>query len=502
VDSNGQWHSSGATVGNLSVGSHTVSFSTISGWTTPGNQTVSVTANSTATTSGAYVPIPQYGSLQVTITPFGAVSAGAQWQVDNNGQWQSSGATVGNLSVGNHTVSFSTISGWTTPGNQTVSVTANSTVTSTGTYVPVVGPLPPELTGMNAGNALFTFVVHGPVGSNYVVEVSSNLVDWLPLSTNTIPSGGSISIVDPLSPSLTKRFYRAVPLTNSGTAPSNMMPIPTGSFQMGDTFNEGDSGEIPVHAVYVSAFYMDKYLVTKALWGAVYEWATIHGYSFDNGGSGKAANHPVQSVNWYDMVKWCNARSEKEGRTPAYYTGAAQAIVYRTGQVDVQNGWVNWNVGYRLPTEAEWEKAARGGLNGQRFPWGDTIDWGQANYNAFPLSAGGYAYDVNPTAGFDPAYDDGVLPYTSPVGAFPANGYGLYDMAGNVWQWCWDWDGSYSSGSQTDPRGPASGSHRVIRGGSWTITAMYCRSASRLENVPTAEGNLIGFRSVLPPDGH
>jgi formylglycine-generating enzyme required for sulfatase activity len=256
---------------------------------------------------------------------------------------------------------------------------------------------------------------------------------------------------------------------DDAAAPSGMALIPAGSFTMGNCMDpsEGASDELPLHTVYVSAFYMDKYLVTKSLWDSVYQWATNHGYSFDYAGSGKAANHPVQTLAWYDMVKWCNARSEKEGCVPAYYTSGAQATVYRTGQEDVASDWVNWSAGYRLPTEAEWEKAARGGASGQRFPWGNTISWSQANYFAYPLSAGGYAYDIDPTSDFNPTFATSDIPFTSPVGYFAANGYGLYDMAGNVWEWCWDLYASYSLSPGTDPRGPASGSGRVLRGCGW-----------------------------------
>jgi formylglycine-generating enzyme required for sulfatase activity len=269
---------------------------------------------------------------------------------------------------------------------------------------------------------------------------------------------------------------------NDQVAPSGMALIPAGSFTIGKCMdpNEGWSSELPLHTVYVSAIYMDKYDVTLTLWTNVYQWATNHGYSFDYAGSGKAANHPVQTVDWYDCVKWCNARSEKEGKTPAYYTDAGLSVRYRSGQVAA---YVNWSSGYRLPTEAEWEKAARGGASGQRFPWGNTISESLANYYAYPLSAGGYAYDVNPTQGYNPTFNDGIYPYTSPVGYFAPNGYGLYDMAGNVWQWCWDWyDGSWYSNvgaTQSDTRGPASSPYgdRVLRGGLWYSLANGSRCA-------------------------
>ncbi|MEI7673476.1 MAG: formylglycine-generating enzyme family protein, partial [Deltaproteobacteria bacterium] len=175
-------------------------------------------------------------------------------------------------------------------------------------------------------------------------------------------------------------------------APGGMVLIPAGSFKMGGISGEGYSDELPVHTVTLSAFYLDKYEVTKALWDEVKTWATAHGYSFDNAGAGTATNHPVQTVSWYDVIKWLNARSEKEGRTAVYYTDSGQTKVYRTGQVDVAAGAVKWSVnGYRLPTEAEWEYAARAGTT-TRFYTGNCISADtQANYN------GGYPWTGCPT---------------------------------------------------------------------------------------------------------
>ena len=259
--------------------------------------------------------------------------------------------------------------------------------------------------------------------------------------------------------------------------PANMALIPAGVFNMGDSL-DSDTFAVPVHTVYVSAFYLDQFHVTKALWDTVSQWALAHGYDFHAGAGAPAYNMartdvPAIYVDWYDCVKWCNARSEREGKTPAYYKDAGHALVYRSGNADLQNAWVNWKAGYRLPTEAEWEKSARGGLNGQRYPWGNTITSSQANY--------GFA-------------DSGQL---TPVDHYPPNGYRLYDMSGNVHQRCWDWDGAYSGTIQSDPQGPATGVNRITRGGSYFGDDYACRSAIRQNDGPTNNDEYVGFRTVL-----
>jgi len=285
-----------------------------------------------------------------------------------------------------------------------------------------------------------------------------------------------------------------LPAVTAVAAPPGMVLIAVGSFTMGNSIGDSDITDAATVTATVSAFYMDVNLVSSNQWRTIYNWATlVGGYDFVKTGLGKAGDHPVQTVDWYDCVKWCNARSEQAGKTPVYYTDEGFATVYRTGQVTVYPNWTN--AGYRLPTEAEWEKAARGGLSGKRFPWGDTISQKLANYYAVTAS---YSYDLGPDGYNAIGSVGGTSQATSPVGSFAANGYGLNDMAGNVSQWCWDWYGSPYAGG-TDPRGAATGSRRVNRGGGWGYSADYCRAAVRNISSPT-DGNLNrGFRSVLPP---
>ena len=223
-----------------------------------------------------------------------------------------------------------------------------------------------------------------------------------------------------------------------------------GTFQMGST--AGDSDEEPVHQVTVSTFYMSRYEVTQK------EWREVMGSS-PSRFSGD--NLPVEQVSWYDAVEYCNVLSVQKGLTPVYTINGTSVTA-------------NWSAnGYRLPTEAEWEYAARGG-------------------NA----SNGYLYAGSDNADEVAWYRDNSGDATHPVGGKAPNELGLYDMSGNVWEWCWDWKGSYSSGNQSDPRGPASGSVRVNRGGSWYNSARNLRSANRYGYSPGDSNYSLGFRLV------
>jgi formylglycine-generating enzyme required for sulfatase activity len=339
----------------------------------------------------------------------------------------------------------------------------------------ISGPAPTIITSFNPDGTLVWS--NAQAGTIYIVQTVASL----PGGTNWVDYV-ELPVIDSINTNQIVAF----------NPPSGMALIPAGLFTMGNTAGDTETDATPTN-VTVSAFYMDVNLVTYSQWQAVYAWATNNGYVFVNAGSGKAANHPVVSVDWFDAVKWCNARSQLAGLTPVYYTDKGLTQVYTNGD----NGTVvfaNWSqTGYRLPTEAEWEKASRGGLIGQRFPWGNTISESQANYLGATAAE---SYDLGPN-GYNAVFATNGMPYTSPVGYFAANGYGLYDMAGNVFEWCWDWYGTpYGQPTATNPTGLGSGIYRVFRGGSWNGEGGNDRCFGRSANYPNAESPYFGFRCV------
>ena len=259
---------------------------------------------------------------------------------------------------------------------------------------------------------------------------------------------------------------------SQGSVPYGFVRINGGTFTMGSPANEPqrDSDETQ-RQVTVSGFFMGSYQVAQ------WEYEEVMG---TNPGNFKGPTLPV-NVNWFDAVEYCNRRSQQEGLTPAYTI---------SGSGD--NRTVTWNRnanGYRLPTEAEWEYACRAGTT-TPFNTGNNITTAQANFY------GESPYNNNAR---------GIYRYmTTPVGNFAANAWGLFDMHGNVWEWCWDWYGTYPSSAQTDPVGPASGDGRVIRGGSWVSHGQELRSANRSYAPPSTVADIdhsgfyyaYGFRVV------
>ena len=261
---------------------------------------------------------------------------------------------------------------------------------------------------------------------------------------------------------------------NAGTGPtSGMVRIPGGT-------NSGIDPDLGEYSLVVESFYMDRTEVTKAQWDTVYNWAVSHGYSFSNTGSGKASNHPVHTINWYDCAKWCNARSEKRGRIPCYMSGEE---VFRFGEVGVScNRGVD---GYRMPTEDEWSYAARGGVCNLRFPWGNRISHDDANYYGFHYYDYGLhkaEYDDSWFVGLHPAYssEGEDYPYTNPVDDFRANRYGLYGMIGNVAEWV---DAPY-------------GDYSFNKGGGWDHRASSCPIEHHTLRRKTSSKYNLGFRAV------
>lgn len=219
-----------------------------------------------------------------------------------------------------------------------------------------------------------------------------------------------------------------------------MIAVEGGLFQMGATSEQGEDArdnESPVHQVQLESFYIAECEVTQT------QWKKIMG---ENLSEFKDDTHPVEMVNWEDAQKFCRELSALTGKT------------------------------YQLPTEAQWEYAARGGKNSQKYKYSgsdelDAVAWYKQNSNA----------------------------KTNPVKQKRANELGLYDMSGNVWEWCSDWYGTYSSSMQNNPTGASSGQSRVLRGGSWYCDAQYCRVSFRGYAAPSDRGDGSGFRVVCLP---
>jgi len=278
---------------------------------------------------------------------------------------------------------------------------------------------------------------------------------------------------DFMEPSEVNRARYTMDVTNI-----NLKYVSGGTFIMGNTLDEEQPDELPTHQVKVSPFLITRYETQQIDWQCIMGYATIPvatGWEFK----------PVTSINWYEALIYCNLRSLAENLTPVYtIKGTTNPDEWGPVPTYYHSEWdavvCDWNAkGYRLPTEAEWEFAARGGSNGPDYRY----------------SGSNRLCDVG-------WYLDNCTCCNSTKRNKLANGLGLCDMSGNVWEWCWDRMDCqyYVSSPLIDPHGPDNGIRRGLRGGSWKSAAVYCRVSERNCNVSYYRSNCVGFRIVR--NGH
>ncbi|HON29220.1 MAG TPA: SUMF1/EgtB/PvdO family nonheme iron enzyme, partial [Mesotoga infera] len=283
------------------------------------------------------------------------------------------------------------------------------------------------------------------VGS--VIEVYQDRIDRIFFKEGYVPDG-----------------VPSIVTSSPAAAKGNFVLVEKGSFTMGDTWGDGDSDEKPTHKVtFTYNFYIGKYETTFEEYDAFCE-ATGRSKPSDSGW-GRGAR-PVINVTCWDAIDYCNWLSEKEGLPKAYDNSGN--LLDKDGMITTD---ITKVLGYRLPTEAEWEYAARGGNKSR-----------------------GYEYAGSSTVGDVAWYESNSESKTQEVGKKAPNELGIYDMSGNVWEWCSDWYRSYSSSAQTNPYNGTSGSDRVFRGGGWSDFATDGRVANRLDFSFTYTLNLLGFR--------
>lgn len=253
---------------------------------------------------------------------------------------------------------------------------------------------------------------------------------------------------------------------------TEMILVPGGTFTMGRTNGSGLDNELPIHSVTLPTFYIGKYEVAQ------YEWLAIMG---SNPSVYVDLNKPVESINWYSVLVFCNKKSISEGLTPVYSINGSTnsddwGAIPTSGNADWNNVTCNWIAnGYRLPTEAEWEFAARGGSNDP-----DYLYSGSDNPDAV-----GWCWDNSGGT-------------SHPRGTKQANGLGIYDMTGNIWEWCWDWYdyGYYNVSPSLSPTGPNSGSQKVFRGGCWYLPWAFSRVSKRDFDNIYYQYSYVGLRLV------
>jgi uncharacterized protein (TIGR02145 family) len=471
--------------------------------------------------------IPDENELAVLSTHLGgdAVAGGklkatTLWNTPNTGSTNSTGFSAVPGGTRNQDGSFSGLVSqglyWSRTGTTAYSF-FNSTASLNVITIGALGQGSSVRCVKNSLPSLATKPING-YGSSYAISGGENISDqgnpitekgvvWATSKNPTIEDNktidgtGAESFVSKLEGLINGTVYylRSYAINSLGTAygneisftfnagPLDFHSFTGGTFTMGCTSGDNNcqAREFPTHTVTLSPFQIGETEVTQS------QWLALMGSNPSYFKNPECLSCPVEKVSWYDALVYCNRLSEAQGLTPCYYTDEGYTQVYgKSGDTwsAPNNVIIYWNPGakgYRLPTEAEWEYAARGGSSLNIYSGSNEIDevaWYLGN------------------SGWMPNTPEVAL--TKPVKSKRANGYGLYDMTGNVAEWCWDWFGNYSSFPKIDPKGPASGSNKIIRGGYYDSSIFESRLTFRSNSLVYghwAEFSRIGFRLARTP---
>jgi len=502
ADGEGEIYADGESVVNLSAadGGTVILFAQ---WTAVPVNSVSLNKQSLTLTVG------ENETLIATVNPTDALN--------KNVSWESSASGIASVDETGNVTAIATGTAVITVTTQDGGKTAECEVTVNEPTVPVIS----INSHPNAAVNLTALSISGNLNVTASVTMGTELSYRWYSNTSAVNTGGiaiegeteaSFTIPKTLMPGTHYYFCEVSATGGAATVRSNVATVnvaaaasglvetvwvPGGSFELGRNLGTGGGNDVtPVSTVTLTGFYMGKYQVTRAQYQAVMtgntnginannpDWSTA---AFNTqeiaAGGGNMNQRPVTHVSWYEAMVFCNRLSMQEGLTPAYrINGSTNPDDWGAVPIYINANWiaaetVSGSAGYRLPTEAQWEYAAKGGNNpaaGFTYSGSDnplTVAWYSANSGSSPRM----------------------------VGILEPNVLGIYDMSGNVCEWCWDWWESYTSDAKTDPTGASSGTRRIYRGGSWYDTVTRTRSVDRFNSYnPHSRNGIFGFRLARP----